>query len=244
MDITGVECLSRSNFHCNRHDHNSDGRSNDRGRRLGRIDSDHRHMDHVLFGPVQMVLYDRVRRTIFRTPHDIGSGTISRINGVRSTGTFVHGRLFKVGTEIHVRVFIQRCVREFFDNPKPLDDLFARVSIRMSRSCTRFILDAVILLFFDFSGRSNLEYYNDPKSYPLSCWIPFTLNEDWMFISVYICHSIALLIVVFMYLGIDSYMFGAIYSIGGQLELLNSSINNIKNTLSTGEQNNKLVKNM
>lgn len=37
-----------------------------------------------------------------------------------------------------------------------------------------------------------------------------------------------------MYLGIDSFMFGAIYAIGGQIELLNSCMYNIKNVLAEG----------
>jgi len=38
-------------------------------------------------------------------------------------------------------------------------------------------------------------------------------------------------------------MFGSIYSIGGQIELLNSSIKNIENTLANGEPFNVLIKN-
>lgn len=89
--------------------------------------------------------------------------------------------------------------------------------------------------FSGCSNRSDFEYFNDPKSYPLSCWIPFVLDETWMFSMVYICHSIALIIVVLMYLGIDSYLFGAIYAVGGQIELLNLSLNNIQNTLVDSE---------
>lgn len=86
----------------------------------------------------------------------------------------------------------------------------------------------------DSSTQSELKYYNDSRSYPLSCWIPFTLNEDWMFVTIFTCQSFALLVVMFMYLGIDSFMFGAIYAVGGQIELLNSSLNNIYNFLEEG----------
>lgn len=82
-----------------------------------------------------------------------------------------------------------------------------------------------------YSDRSNFQYYNDPKSYPLSCWIPFTLNENWMFLTIFVCHSIALFLIVLVYLGIDTYFFGAIYAVGGQIELLNTSLNNNENTL-------------
>jgi len=77
-----------------------------------------------------------------------------------------------------------------------------------------------------YSDRSDFQYYNDPRSYPVSCWIPFTLNENWMFLVVFVCSSIALVFIVNIYLGIDTYLFGAIYAIGGQIELLNTSLNN------------------
>jgi len=51
-----------------------------------------------------------------------------------------------------------------------------------------------------------------------------------------------MILIIIIYLGIDSFMFGSIYAIGGQIELLNSSINNIENALATGEQNNTLMK--
>jgi hypothetical protein len=38
-----------------------------------------------------------------------------------------------------------------------------------------------------------------------------------------------------MYLGIDSFMFGAIYTVGGQIELLNWALNSIKNSLEESE---------
>jgi len=38
-----------------------------------------------------------------------------------------------------------------------------------------------------------------------------------------------------MYLGIDSYMFGAIYAAGGQIGLLNLSLNNIQISLAEGK---------
>jgi len=77
-----------------------------------------------------------------------------------------------------------------------------------------------------FSDRSYFQYYNDPRSYPLTCWLPFELNENWMFLVVFVCQSVALVFIVNVYLGIDTYFFGAIYAIGGQIELLNTSLNN------------------
>ncbi|CAH1712457.1 odorant receptor 10a-like [Aphis gossypii] len=91
------------------------------------------------------------------------------------------------------------------------------------------------LLTYSKGDRSNFQYYNDPKSYPLSCWMPFTLNENWMFLTIFVCHSIALFLIVLVYLGIDTYFFGAIYAVGGQIELLNTSLNNNENTLAQFE---------
>ncbi|XP_060840575.1 odorant receptor 83a-like [Rhopalosiphum padi] len=87
------------------------------------------------------------------------------------------------------------------------------------------------LLTYSKGDRSDFQYYNDPKSYPLSCWIPFTLNENWMFLVLFVCHSIALVLTMLVYLGIDTYFFGAIYAVGGQIELLNTSLNNNENNL-------------
>lgn len=61
------------------------------------------------------------------------------------------------------------------------------------------------------------------------------IKDYWMFSSVFLCHSITAIYIVLIYLGIDSYMFGAIYAIGGQIELLNSSINTIGNSVDAGE---------
>ncbi|KAL4082200.1 hypothetical protein QTP88_030194, partial [Uroleucon formosanum] len=87
------------------------------------------------------------------------------------------------------------------------------------------------LLTYPKGDRSYFQYYNDQKSYPLICWIPFSLSEHWMFLMVFVCHSIALLYIVIIYLGIDTYLFGAIYAAGGQIELLNASLNNNENIL-------------
>lgn len=89
-------------------------------------------------------------------------------------------------------------------------------------------------LYFYYSNRAKIDYYNDPRSYPLCCWLPFEIDEDWIFYAVFVCHSVALVIVVTMYLGIDSYFFGSIYAIGGQIELLNSSLKNIQSSLTKG----------
>jgi len=52
-----------------------------------------------------------------------------------------------------------------------------------------------------------------------------------MFLTIFVCHSIALALIVLVYLGIDTYFFGAIYAVCGQIELLNTSLNNNENTL-------------
>ncbi|KAL5239505.1 hypothetical protein ACI65C_006915 [Semiaphis heraclei] len=87
------------------------------------------------------------------------------------------------------------------------------------------------LLTYPKGDRSDFQYYNDPKSYPVSCWLPFTLDENWLFLVFFACNSIALVLIVIIYLGIDTYLFGAIYAIGGQIELLKTSLNNNENTL-------------
>jgi len=48
--------------------------------------------------------------------------------------------------------------------------------------------------------------------------------------------------IVMVYLGIDTYFFGAIYAVGGQIELLNTSLNNNENVLAQCKYN-KLVLN-
>lgn len=91
----------------------------------------------------------------------------------------------------------------------------------------------MFVLFFTIfhSDCTNFEYYNDPKNYPVNCMVPFTINESWMFLAVFVVISTALNFIELMYLSIDSFMFGGIYIIGGQIELLNTSMNKIKNVL-------------
>ncbi|XP_025197380.1 odorant receptor 67c-like [Melanaphis sacchari] len=86
-------------------------------------------------------------------------------------------------------------------------------------------------LFTLNNDQSDFQYYNDPKSYPFICWIPFTLNENWMFLAIFACHIIASFLIAAIYLGIDIYFFGAIYAVGGQIKLLNTSLNNNENNL-------------
>lgn len=69
----------------------------------------------------------------------------------------------------------------------------------------------------------------------MSCWIPFVVYKKWMFLTIFIFHTIALTIVILMYLGIDSFMFGAIHAIGGQIDILNLSINKIESTIKGSE---------
>ncbi|XP_025406273.1 uncharacterized protein LOC112680402 [Sipha flava] len=96
------------------------------------------------------------------------------------------------------------------------------------------------LLMSPKGDRSYVEYYNDPKSYPFSCWMPFTVNKSWLFWIIFNSHIISSVIIGTTYLGIDSFMFGAIYTIGGQIELLNSSINRIGNYLEKSECNERV----
>ncbi|VVC39900.1 Olfactory receptor, insect [Cinara cedri] len=91
------------------------------------------------------------------------------------------------------------------------------------------------ILSYPKGDRSDFEYYNDPKSYPLCCWIPFMLHEKWMFSVIFFSHALAFAFVVFMYLNIDSFFFGAIYAVGGQIELLKLSLDSIENFLTKSE---------
>ncbi|VVC25910.1 Olfactory receptor, insect,DHS-like NAD/FAD-binding domain [Cinara cedri] len=77
-------------------------------------------------------------------------------------------------------------------------------------------------------NRSDLEYFNDPKSYPLCCWMPFTVSNYWVFSLICVLHFLVLLSAVFMYLLIDTYMFGAIFIMGGQFELLNEILSSVR----------------
>lgn len=89
-----------------------------------------------------------------------------------------------------------------------------------------------------YRGRPDIEYFNDPNSYPLSCWIPFTIKNFWMFSAYFVCHCVAMVLIAFFYLSIDSFMFGALYAAGGQIELLNSSIDNVNNSLAKSNHHN------
>lgn len=69
--------------------------------------------------------------------------------------------------------------------------------------------------------------------------MPFVIKDYWTFVVVYACHVILAVFISQMYLAIDSYMFGAIYAAGGQIELLSLSIMGIENNLAiTGERYN------
>lgn len=67
-------------------------------------------------------------------------------------------------------------------------------------------------------------------------WIPLNINDFWIFLLLFILHILSALLIATLYLGIDAFMFGAIYNVGGQIDLLNESINNIENALSTGNR--------
>lgn len=56
-----------------------------------------------------------------------------------------------------------------------------------------------------------------------------------MFLVIFFSHVLALGFVVWMYLGIDSFLFGAIYAVGGQIEILKLSLNGIENCLTKSE---------
>lgn len=53
---------------------------------------------------------------------------------------------------------------------------------------------------------------------------------------LFACHCVAMLLIAFFYLSIDSFMFGALFVAGGQIELMISSLNNINSSLSKSNQ--------
>ncbi|XP_050436327.1 odorant receptor Or1 [Adelges cooleyi] len=99
------------------------------------------------------------------------------------------------------------------------------------------------LLNYPQNGRSDLVYFNDPNSYPLCAWMPFTVKERWVFNGIFFLHVFTMAGITNVYLGIDSFMFGAMYAVGGQIELLNASLDNIEKTLvSDGDDQNSTMK--
>lgn len=93
--------------------------------------------------------------------------------------------------------------------------------------CKRF-------LFFSYSNRSELEYFNDPRSYPLCCWMPFTVENYWTFVALCVLMFSVLLSAISIYLIIDTYFFGAIYIIGGQFDLLTETLSSIQHCVDNG----------
>lgn len=89
--------------------------------------------------------------------------------------------------------------------------------------------------FFSCSGRSEFNYFNDPKSYPFSLWIPFIIEDYWAFFAFFALQCVSGFLITSIFLGIDTFMFGAIYAIAGQIDLLNSAINKIENSTTAGE---------
>lgn len=90
------------------------------------------------------------------------------------------------------------------------------------------------MLFKLYSDRSEFEYFNDLRSYPLCCWIPFTVINYWTFVSLCILMFLVLLCAISMYLIIDTYFFGAIYIIGNQFDLLTETLSAIEHSVHSG----------
>lgn len=89
-------------------------------------------------------------------------------------------------------------------------------------------------MFYFYSNRSELEYFNDLRSYPLCCWMPFTVDNYWTFVALCILMFLVLFSVISIYLIIDTYLFGAIYIIGGQFDLLAKTLSSINLTINNG----------
>ncbi|VVC25909.1 Olfactory receptor, insect [Cinara cedri] len=109
---------------------------------------------------------------------------------------------------------------------------FISYSYGLSGLITGVILTLGAMFSYSKGDRSDFEYFNDPKSYPLCCWMPFTVPNYWVFSIICVLQFLALLSVVFMYIFIDTYMFGAIFIMGGQFELLNEILSSVRPTQS------------
>lgn len=84
-------------------------------------------------------------------------------------------------------------------------------------------------------NKSDQEYYNDPRSYPICCWMPFTVLNYSMFAALWTLKFSTLFIAISIYLIIDTYMFGAIFVIGVQFDLLTESLIEIERSIDTGQ---------
>lgn len=80
-----------------------------------------------------------------------------------------------------------------------------------------------------------MEYFNDPNSYPINCWIPFLVTKQWIFVAIFVYQVIALNCIGLIYASIDSFMFGTIYAAGGQIEILKLSLLKTESFLETEE---------
>ncbi|XP_060871974.1 uncharacterized protein LOC132946149 [Metopolophium dirhodum] len=142
----------------------------------------------------------------------------SKLTAIQAQGSAAHGSTADAFT---------------FNYLKPMRNI--SIWYMFSGMVAAFFIIVSPLLTYPKGDQSDFQYYNNPKSYPVSSWMPFTLNENWMFLLVFVCHSFALVFIVMVYLGIDTYFFGAIYAVGGQIELLNTSLNNNENILAQSE---------
>lgn len=90
--------------------------------------------------------------------------------------------------------------------------------------------------YFDVISRnkSDFEYLNDPRSYPMSCWIPFTVENYLTFVALWVMQIFVLFTIINIYLIIDTYMFGAIYIIGTQFDLLGDMFVDIEHSSEFG----------
>jgi len=95
MEIVDFRYLSRTRFQFARLNRTPDDRSIVRLPGLECIGTDHRHVDNVLVGSVQMVLHDLVPRALCESPNDIGEHTRTRVGRVRQFGQPVHRKLFE-----------------------------------------------------------------------------------------------------------------------------------------------------
>lgn len=90
------------------------------------------------------------------------------------------------------------------------------------------------LFFFSCRDKSDLEYFNDPRSYPLCCWMPFTVSDYSTFLIICTMQFLVILYTLIMYLINDTYMFGGLYIMGGQLDLIKMSLKSIARSVEHG----------
>lgn len=135
MEIVDLQHLPNNDFCYGRLVYGANDRSDVRGHRSDHISPNHRHLDYVLVGSVQMVLHVAVPSKICKAQNKIVRNSGARIGSVRSPiSRFVYDQLFKADTKSDFRILDEWHNSREFHNNEPLVDLSKRVIIKTSRS--------------------------------------------------------------------------------------------------------------